>query len=150
MELSEAQKTLQSFWSDWQTRNPGQLPARRDMDTRHNRLHFSYVVVFDILNNPFDFKYRLVGSGVRENTFADYTGKTLLEMDGKGPGSVIWRLLDGAVQSKQAGFQKVPYVGPNKDFMKTTLLFLPLASDHQKVDKVFLVSNFIYDSENPK
>ena len=143
MELSGAQKTLQSFWTDWQADNLGLLPSRRDMDTRHNRLHFSYVVVFEVLNDPLNFKYRLVGTDVRENTHGDYTGKTLRDMEGKGPGSKIWRLLDDTKQSKQPHFQKIPYVGPKKDFMKTTLLFLPLASDHQNVDKIFLVSNFI-------
>jgi len=64
-------------------------------------------------------------------------------MEGKGPGSVIWGLLYDTRERKQPQFQYVPYVGPNKSFMKTTLLFLPLASDHQHVDKIFLVSNFI-------
>jgi len=144
MELSEGQETLRSFWTNWQKENAGQLPSRRDMDTRENQLHFSNVVVFDVLDDPLDFKYRLVGTRVRENTFGDYTGKTLREMEGKGPGSVIWGLLYVAKENKQPQFEQVPYVGPNKSFMKTTLLFLPLADDHQNVNKIFLVSNFIF------
>jgi len=143
MELSEGQKTLRSFWTDWQKQNGNQLPSRRDMDTRENRLHFSYVVVFDVLSGPLDFKYRLVGTSVRENTYGDYTGKTLRGMEGKGPGSVIWGMLYNTKEVRQPQFQKVPYVGPNESFMKSTLLFLPLATDHQTVDKIFLVSNFI-------
>jgi len=148
MERSEAQEILQSFWTDWRKENGGLLPSRRDMDVRSNQLHFSYVVVFDILKDPLNYLYRLVGTSVRENTFGDYTGKNLREMEGKGPGSKIWDLLDTTRTSAQSQFQKVPYVGPNKSFMKTTLLFLPLATDHQNVDKIFLVSNFIFGSES--
>ena len=143
MELSEGQKALRSFWANWQTQNSGQLPSRRDMDTRDNRRHFSYVVVFDVQSDPLDFKYRLVGTSVRENTHGDYTGNTLREMEGKGPGSIIWGLLYNTRESKQPQFQQVPYVGPNKSFMQSTLLFLPLATDHQTIDKIFLVSNFL-------
>jgi len=143
MELSEGQKTLRSFWTNWQSQNEGQLPSRRDMDVRENRLHFSHVVVFDVLSDPLDFKYRLVGTGVRENTYGDYTGKTLRNMEGKGPGSVIWGMLYNTRETKHPQFEQVPYVGPNKSFMRSTLLFLPLATDHQTVDKIFLVSNFI-------
>ncbi len=145
MELSDAQSTLLTYWSQWQQENGGQLPARRDMDVRNNQRHFSYVVVFDVLKDPLDFKYRLVGTSVRQNTFGDYTGKTLRSMDGKGPGSKIWKFLTTTLETKKDQFRKVPYVGPNKDFMKSSLLFLPLASDHIMIDKIFLVSHFMYD-----
>jgi len=147
MEQSEAQETLQSFWQQWCLEHNGQLPSRRDMDTRENKRHFPYVVVFDILDDPLDFQYRLVGTRVRENTFADYTGKSLSQMDGKGPGSKIWSFLDTARTSKETSFAQVPYVGPKKEFMKSSLLFLPLASDNHTPDKIFLVSHFYYCTE---
>jgi len=146
MELSVPQAELQTFWANWRTDHGGDLPARRDMDTRENRRLFSYVIVFDVLENPLDFQYRLVGTNVRKNTFADYTGKRLTEMEGKGPDSKIWSCLNATRQSREFIFEEVPYVGPNQGFVRTTLLFLPLASDHKNPDKVFLVSNFIFRS----
>jgi len=143
MDLSRAQCTLQTFWHAWRDKNAGALPSRRDMDVRDNRRHFPYVVVFDILSEPLDFRYRLVGTAVRENTYGDYTGKTLREMDGKGPGSKIWEFLDTTRLSSDLMLKEVPYVGPNQTFMRSTLLFMPLADDNRNPDKVFLVSNFI-------
>lgn len=140
--LSKAQQTLLDYWTKWAEKNGG-IPARRDINVRDVGMHMPYVVVFDILNDPLDFQYKLVGTQVAAHTHGDYTGKKLSEMEGKGPGSKIWGFLDQARETKQPLMKEVPYVGPMAAFMRSTLLFLPLASNHETPDKIFLVSNFI-------
>ncbi|MFC4348825.1 PAS domain-containing protein [Kordiimonas lipolytica] len=142
MDLSRIQNLLLDYWKDWHA-NHGGLPARRDLDVRTVGKYLPHVVIFDILDDPLDFHYRLVGTEVRAHTHGDYTGMKLSEMEGKGPGSKIWEFLDTVRTSKEPLFREVPYVGPQKAFLRSTLLFLPLANDHQTPDKILLVSNFI-------
>jgi len=142
MDLSHTQKVFLDYWNSWLEKADG-MPARKDLDVREVGKYLPHVVVFDILSDPLDFRYRLVGTEVRAHTHADYTGRNLSDMEGKGPGSKIWGFLDEVRTSKQPLFREVPYVGPQQAFMRSTLLFLPLADDHQTPDKILLVSNFI-------
>ncbi|SDD78799.1 PAS domain-containing protein [Kordiimonas lacus] len=142
MDLSHTQKIFLDYWNGW-LEKAGGMPARKDLNVRELGKYLPHVVIFDILNDPHDFCYRLVGTEVRAHTHGDYTGKKLSQMKGKGPGSKIWSFLDQVSASKQPLFQEVPYVGPQQAFLRSTLLFLPLADDHQTPNKILLVSNFI-------
>ena len=101
-----------------------------------------FVVIFDILEEPLDFKYRFFGTMVRQHSHDNFTGKLLSELPGKGPDSQIWNMLDQTRIKKNAMFKGVPYVGPDADFKRSTVLFLPMADDHNTPDKIFLIANF--------
>jgi hypothetical protein len=111
MDLSASQQNILEYWTLIRGRT-GALPSREDMRIRDIGPHMAWVVVFDILDTPLDYRYRLVGTMVLENTYGDYTGKTLREMEGKGPGSKIWEFLDTARTTREPLFREVPYVGP--------------------------------------
>lgn len=146
MDLSDSQKSLLDYWTQWRGRHGG-LPGRNDMRVQDIGSHMAFVVIFDVLSDPLDYRYRLIGTMVREHSRADFTGKTLRQMEGKGPGSKIWGFLDQVRSEKEPLFREVPYVGPKELFLRSTLLFLPLASDHESPDKIFLVSHFISKNE---
>ena len=56
--MSDAQETLLGEWLRMQESNGGLLPARSDFSpARYGRM-MAHVVIFDVLENPMDFKIR--------------------------------------------------------------------------------------------
>lgn len=113
------------------------MPARRDLDVLDIPQVMSCAVLFEVLE-PLDYRYRLVGTIVRENTHEDYTGRKLSELPGKGPDSFLWSRLERTRLDKEPTFVEVPYVGPKKGILRSTLLMLPLADDGVTVNQILL------------
>lgn len=141
MRMTEAQQSLLLHWKHMREKRGG-LPARGDFRLQDLGRHVTDIVVMDILEEPADFRYRLIGTHASEYLNRDYTGKTLSSLPGKGPGSKIWENLNTAKHSKEPQHLKVPYVGPQAAFKVAYTLYLPLASDHKHPDKLILVTSF--------
>lgn len=123
-------------------RSAHRLPRRKDIVFAELLKVMPSVVIFDVLTDPENYRYRLVGTKVRENTFEDYTGRLLSDLGGKGPGSQVWKHLNTVKQEREPLFCEIPYVGPKERLLRASLLFLPLADDHENTDMVFLVVSF--------
>ena len=140
-ELSSEQR---QFLAYWQEQSGNQIaPRRQGFDVLHVPTLMSRVVIFDVLRNPLDFRYRLVGTVVREMSAREYTGMKLSEIEGRGPGSTIWSVLDEVRSSREPAFRSIPYIGPKKDFLKLNNLFLPWVDDNMETDMIVLVCDFV-------
>ncbi len=141
--MSEDQQAFLARWVNRSADIDGGIPSRADFPPNHFALLMSKVTVFDILHSPLDFHFRLMGTGVRENTHKDFTGINLSELDDKGPGSKRWTQLATVLRQKEPLYDALPYVGPRVSIKMVTVLLVPMASDHQNIDKIFQVTNFI-------
>lgn len=141
--LSDEQRIILTDWFKIYTNNNEKLPLRSDFPPPKYYKQMPSVVIFEIHHDPLDFKYGLVGTNVTLHSTADFTGKMISTLSGKGPGSGIWNMLSATMNEKVPLFKEVPYVGPHSNFVRSTVLFLPLANKKQEVDKIFLVTNFI-------
>lgn len=142
-DMSESQQLFLKGWLNKCADRPDYIPSRSDISPAQYAAHMANVVVFDILSEPTDFRYRLFGTHVREHSTEDFTGKNLSTLPGKGPKSQIWQMLDGARTKRVPLYKEVPYVGPSLLVKRSTVLFLPLANDHIDPDKIFLVAHFV-------
>ena len=139
-DLSPVQR---EFFSYWREQAGGRIaPRDQDIDVLDVPTLMPHVVILDILRDPLDFRYRLVGTSVREMSSANFTGKKFSDFDGRGPGSKIWTILDSVRVSQKPAYYSIPYIGPNKDFLKLNDLFLPLLDDNMDTSKIILVSYF--------
>jgi hypothetical protein len=139
-ELSPVQR---DFLAYWRRQAGGRIaPSRGALDVLDVPTLMPHVIFFDVLHDPLDFRYRLVGTAVRAMSVRDYTGMTLREIEGRGPGSQIWLFLDGVRIGRAPVCHSVPYVGPKKDFVTLHNLFLPLVDEAGKTDMVVVVSHF--------
>lgn len=118
------------------------IPSRRDFHLRDLGQHAVHIAVLEIKNEPTDFIYRLIGSNVVENLAANYTGKLLSDLPGKGPESQIWQTLQDVRTQKAPLFREIPYIGPNEKYKSSKTLYLPLANDHITPDKIMIVPDF--------
>ncbi len=144
MQMTNIQSRILQHWKSVATEKNG-LPARKDFRLQDLGQNALDIVVLDVTNGPsqpIDFTYRLIGSNVAENLSENYTGKSLSDLPGKGPKSQIWANMKDACDKKQPVFREVPYVGPDDSEHKLNTLYLPLANDHQKPDKILIVPNY--------
>lgn len=142
MPIGNDQEIILNYWKSLCPDEPDTLPARSDISPQDLGRHVSSIIIMDVLNDPLNFRYRLVGTYVRDFLYEDYTGKSFLELNGKGPESQIWQLYDRTRLRRRPIYCEVPYVGPKADFMKSSTLYLPLASDHHTVDKIIAAVRF--------
>src|SRR3954470_6924801 len=125
------------YWDS--RRNGNAIPARGDFDPL---LEIPGLVRFmmlkDVQRDPLDFRYRLVGTGLRNHMTTDWTGKFMSEVEYQRPPSTIWDYHRQGAESGAPLFIKPNYVGPHKDYLFIESVMLPLAADHINVDMIMI------------
>lgn len=142
MKMSDVQDEVLRYWLKTCPSEGGVYPNRKDIKINDLRNRMAHIAILDIENDPVDFRYRLIGTRLCEFLYRDYTGESLSELGGKGPGSEIWAIFDRVKTRGTPLYCEVPYVGPKADFKQASSLYLPLASDHNTIDKIMEVSHF--------
>ncbi|UEM24468.1 PAS domain-containing protein (plasmid) [Skermanella mucosa] len=61
----------------WESKLAGRrMPARRDFDPVFEIPHLlPWIMLVDVLRDPLDFRYRVIGMGIAERSTKDYTGR---------------------------------------------------------------------------
>ena len=142
MQMSDTQEFALKYWLAACPQEQGMFPARSSMKITDLRSRMSQIGILDIEHNPLDFRYRLIGTWLRTFLHDDYTGQSLRELDGKGPDSKIWSILESVYREQDPIYCAVPYVGPKSDYKQASSLYLPLADDNKTINKIMLVANF--------
>ena len=142
MKMGDLQDEILRYWLKLCPSAGGVYPSRKDVKVSDLRNRMAHIAILDVETDPLDFRYRLIGTRLREFLYKDYTGQSLSELEGKGPGSEIWAIFDRVLTDGGPLYCEVPYVGPKADFKQASTLYLPLASDHNVIDKIMLVSHF--------
>ncbi len=142
MKMGDVQDEVLRYWLKICPSAGGAYPSRKDIKVSDLRNRMAHIAILDVETDPVDFRYRLIGTRLREFLHRDYTGQSLSELEGKGPGSEIWTIFDRVKTSGDPLYCQVPYVGPKADFKQASSLYLPLASDHNTIDKILEVSHF--------
>ncbi len=142
MKMGDVQDEILRYWLKNCPDGSGVYPSRQDIKVSDLRRRMAHIAILDVESEPTDFRYRLIGTRLRDFLHRDYTGDSLSELEGKGPGSEIWSIFDKVRQSGSPLYCQVPYVGPKADFKQASSLYLPLASDHKTIDKIMEVTHF--------
>ena len=124
----------------WESKRRGRrMPARRDLDPIEMPRLLPWVLLLDVLRDPLDIRYRLVGTEVVAIARRDFTGARFSALPGKGPDSVVWDNCMTVVRSRAPFSRLPPYEGPRDDIERGQNLLLPLSSDGVDVDMIFQV-----------
>ncbi len=122
----------------WDSKRRGRrMPARRDLDPIEIPRLLSQIILTDVLRDPLDFRYRLIGTEVVAVSRRDFTGFRFSELAGKGPDSVLWDNCLTVVRTRAPFSRRPPYVGPRDDVHSGQNLLMPLSSDGETVDMIF-------------
>jgi hypothetical protein len=132
---------LQRAFRYWEGKLAGRaMPARADLDPTEIPDLLPWIILVDVV--PGDFRYRLIGTEVRQIAQRDHAGALLSALPGKGPGSVVWSNCEEVVRRKAPFSRSPPYVGPVPHFRSCENLLLPLSADAVAVNMIFQVVSF--------
>jgi len=143
LDPSQLTPRFQQALAYWQSKLSGRaMPSRRDIDPVDIPRLLPYLMLLDVLPEPLDFRYRLIGTEVRAVLAQDYTGRLLSELPGKGKGSVVWDNCEQVVLARAPITRSPPYVGPDRDLRRCKNLLLPLSENGSDVSMIVMVADF--------
>jgi len=121
---------FESLWQRWQNKRiDGKLPAWRDFDLEDFRGWYGFIIVYDVLHNPFDLKYRLFGTEMVALFQTEYTGKTIRENNFDIEDTQDLDHFEGLLNQRKIGASSGPIYWDNRDWRNLTFLDLPLSDD---------------------
>ncbi len=127
----------------WRARKPeGGLPGRNDIDPADfpKLLPRVAMIAVEAADGGFRYRYRLAGTEIVSRAGRDPTGKTFDELYEGDYLKSARALYDELRVSKEPHFsERVFPIGDGESFLRYDRLILPLAGDHQKVDKFLLL-----------
>ncbi len=134
---------LRQAYAYWVSKAGNRLmPARRDLDPTEIPSLLPFIMLLDVISEPLDFRYRLVGTEVVNISHFNYTGKLFSELPGKGKGSSVWNSCAQVVLAKAPFSESPPYVGPEQSLRQCENLLLPLSEDGARVNMILKIISF--------
>jgi hypothetical protein len=128
----------------WLSKRPGRgIPLRRDIDPLEIPQLLKHLVILDVLREPLDFRYRLIGDYVQAHFRAGLKGQSFREVEGKGPGSTLWDGVRKVVETGIPRYGRASYAGPEPDIDTVNDLLLPLSEDGRTVSQILMVAEFL-------
>ena len=129
-----------AYWNE--KRGHRAMPARADFDPMEIIPILPHVVLLDVLRDPLDFRYRLIGTLTEEHMAEPYTGRRFSEIPHQRAPSRIWSCSEQVVQDPRPLRSDIPYIGPKRDFTTVEDVMMPLAADGETVDMIFVVVDY--------
>ena len=141
-ELNSA--AVRAVFEYWQGKcAPGALPASRTLDPLEMPRLLPHLLLKDVQRDPWDFRYRVVGTLVREHSRHDWTGKWMSEIDGQGSGSILFRVTQWVAEEARPAIYRPPYVGPHKEFKHCEAALMPWVDAGGQTDRVLVAADFL-------
>ncbi len=126
-----------AYWT--RIRAQRDMPSRSDLDPMAIHHLLPYVMLVDVLRDPLDFRFRLVGTAIDEIVARSYTGVRFSELSHMAHGNQIWSEYERVVADQSPLYSKVRYVGRERDVRAIEHCLMPLSADAHYVDMMFVV-----------
>jgi len=147
-ELGKRSPVIQNGFAYWQSMGwPDRVPRRDDLKPFEIPKLIPHAIILDVLTEPLDFLYRLIGTEVVDKMARDRTGQKFSEITFQRPPSKIWEYCEAALSGRCPVLTDIPYVGPQADFLEAQDLVLPLADDAGNITKLLVFVDFIAKSD---
>lgn len=125
---------LDTWWRKTLEAKNGALPARADVDPATLKNLLAHIALVDVLRDPLDWRYRLVGTQLVEVMGGERTGKRMRELLSppaiEGSVMLMTRLLETRAPLAFTG----SLYWLEKDYVGFTALVLPLSNDGAEID----------------
>jgi len=127
----------------WDSKRAGRrMPARRDIEPTEILDLLPYVVLIDVVRDPLDFRYRLVGTAVAARIGHDRTGERFSVLFQQSDGSEAWKTALRILEEKRPIVSHIAYVGFNRWIHNYRDISMPLSEDNDVVNMIFGVLQF--------
>lgn len=132
--------SLLSYWH--RCRGDRAMPARNDLDPLHIPKLLPSIMLVDVLRNPLDFRYRLIGTRIVERLKVDHTGSRFSDLGQKAPSDPVFTFAAAIAQEARPGWTEIPYFRPKHLAQPWLLLAMPLSETGQAVDMLLYGADF--------
>jgi hypothetical protein len=126
----------------WRAKAPaGMLPRKRDFQPEDFRGWLGWVIIYEVVPEPFDLRFRLFGSNLAENLNTENTGKLFSQAYAHVPGhTVTLRHFRTLWRQRMIGMSSGPMNWEGLAFHSGLFLDLPVADDTGKLAYFFTFS----------
>ncbi len=76
----------------------------------------------------------------------NYTGKCFSEIDGQGPGSDVWTIVNAVAEQGRPILLRPPYAGPFNQIFYCESTTMPLVDEHGLVDRILIACDFLQEA----
>lgn len=132
------------YWT--KLRDSGKPPKRSDFDPCELKSDLPNLMLLQVMSEPRDFRYRLIGTAVDHFTGIGRTGKLVSEVVGRG--SNLWRSLCRVVDTGRPSTLSAPYEGPHQDYVATAQVALPMLGTAGAVDFILIGIDYLRQSQH--
>lgn len=116
----------------------GRIPARRDIEPLDIPELLPQIILLDVVQDPWNFRFRLIGTNVVYHLAQDWTGSWFSDIGHMAPPSHIFTACVEVASSAKPLRNQTPYVGPHSAFVSSDDVILPLSEDGKTVDKLLV------------
>ncbi len=114
------------------------LPSRRDLDPVDIPRLLPFVMLVDVLSEPLDFKFRLIGTEISTIIARNSLGRRFSSIPHMAAGNQVWTEYEAVVNSRRPLTASIGYVGGDSRVCAVRHALMPLSADGDAVDMVFV------------
>lgn len=141
---------IQQGYEYWLRQCDGQqIPSWSDIDPAAIKHLLPNIVVIHVSYNPLDFVERITGDVILSHSAENSMHRNWRNYEGRGPDSKIWKVMQDVVETGEASFQTIPYVGPQKYFKGINTVICPILGEGRKVTRLMSFVDYIMRSDSP-
>lgn len=123
----------------WQRiRGKREMPARADLHPGDIPKLLPYIILMDVLHDPLDFRFRLIGTEIDRIVARNYKGVKLSELPDKRAPNPIWQHHQETVETRAPVRKELSYIGPDGDVRRIEHCLMPFSSDGKAVDQLLI------------
>ena len=134
-----------SYWES--IRGSRAMPRRSEIDPAEIPGLLPFVMLVDVLENPVDFRFRLVGTEIDAITAVSLRGQRFSESRQLGPGSNVWNAYLSVATTQQPSTGKVDYVGADRYVRAIRHCLMPLSDDGERANMIFVAVEVVRGTE---
>jgi hypothetical protein len=143
-DLSRLGPNLEQLLAYWRGKRKGDLvPGRSDIDPIEIPRLMPDVALVDILHDPLDYRYRLVGTRLVEMMGGERTGLRMREIFTPEAITATVALMEMLIARREPLAFEGRMFWLERNYREFQALVLPLASDGSRVDMAMMGINFV-------
>ena len=123
------------YWE--RIRGERSMPRRGDLDPVEIPRLLPFVMLVDVLAEPLDFRFRLIGSAIQAIIARNYVGRRFSELPHMVKGNMIWAEYEAVVSQHRPVAAILDYVGTDRFVEGVRHCLMPLSNDDRAVNMIF-------------
>jgi hypothetical protein len=129
-------RTAKAYWQ--RIRAGDALPRRCDLDPVEIPKLLPHVMLVDVLADPLDFAFRLIGSEIDAIISRCCHGRRFSTIQHMAPGNKVWADYETVVRTREPLTGAVDYVGADRHVRGVRHCLMPLSADGERVTMLFV------------